>query len=303
MQAPILPLLALLLGLCACVASGKDEDAPGETRPFVPLPAQEPDSIGYFLVNFDRSLSAWSDGKLGAANARERSYLEALERDMQKRAKERQDELLRELEAGPPKNRRIAAAALGFCDDPVVLGPMLTAALEPDPELVQKALLGIGILADPDTPLGAITQQLERSPDPWTRNNAAFALLEIARAGRRSEDLREAAARALTDSEAGVRAQCATILGVVCDENAVALLAPLLHDDANLAALAATISLTSIGRTHLRQKGTVARHIVAALDDVRADRRAQMLGALRWMAENDLGEDTRPWQEWAAKLP
>jgi hypothetical protein len=42
---------------------------------------------------------------------------------------------------------------------------------------------------------------------------------------------------------------------------------------------------------------------VTALDEVRADRRAQLLGALRWMSENDFGEDTRPWREWAAKLP
>jgi hypothetical protein len=296
--------LLLLLGLSACAASGSsDEDAPGETRPFVPLPDEGPEPIGYFLKRFDRSLSSWSEGKLAAANAREKNTLAALESDMRQRATKRKDELLRELESGAPANRRIAAAALGFSGDPAVLGPMLTALSDPDTELVQKSLLGIGILADKDTPLAEILRQLERAPEAWTRNNAAFALLEIARAGRRSDDLREGAARALTDEEAGVRAQCATILGVVADESSVALLAPLLHDDANLVALAAAISLSSLGRAHVRQKGSVARHLVTALDEVRADRRAQLLGALRWMSENDFGEDTRPWREWAAKLP
>lgn len=297
-------LLLVLLGLCACTSSGRADDAPaGETRPFVPLPDEGPEPIGYFLVRFDRSLSAWSEGKLAAANPREQSALTALERDMRQRATKRKDELLRELESGAPANRRIAAAALGFSGDPAVLGPMLTALSDSDAELVQKSLLGIGILADKDTPLTEVLHLLENARDAWTRNNAAFALLEIARAGRRSDELREGAARALTDEEAGVRAQCATILGVVSDESSVALLAPLLHDDANLVALAAAISLSSLGRAHPRQKGSVARHIVAALDDVRADRRNQLLGSLRWMAENDLGEDTRAWREWAAKLP
>lgn len=296
-------LLLLLLGLSACASSGSGDDAPPETRPFVPLPDEGPEPIGYFLKRFDRSLSSWSEGKLAAANVRETNALEALERDMRGRATKRKDELLAELENGAPANRRIAAAALGFSGDPAVLGPMLTALGEPDPELVQKSLLGIGILADKDTPLAEVCHLLERAPEAWTRNNAAFALLEIARAGRRSDELRESAARALTDEEAGVRAQCATILGVVSDESSVAMLAPLLHDDANLVALAAAISLSSLGRAHPRQKGSVARHLAAALDEVRADRRTQLLGALRWMAENDLGEDARPWREWAAKLP
>jgi len=299
-----LVLSLLLSGLAACVSSSaEDEPSADETRPFVPLPDEGPEPIGYFLVRFDRSLAAWSEGKLAASNARETSALEALERDMRQRATKRKDDLLIELESGALANRRIAAAALGFSDDPTVLGPMLTALSDPDPELVQKSLLGLGILADRDTPLSGILRQLDDSPDPWTRNNAAFALLEIARAGRRDPALAEAAARALTDPEAGVRAQCATILGVVSDESAVALLAPLLHDDANLAALAAAISLSSLGKAHPRQKGAVARHLVAALDDVRADRRSQLLGALRWLAETDHGEDIRPWREWAARLP
>jgi len=296
--------LLVLLGLGACVTSGGDDaSSAGEPRPFVPLPAEGPEPIGYFLVRFDRSLSAWSEGKLAASNAREESTLEALERDMRQRAVERKGELLAELESGAPANRRIAAAALGFSGDPVVLGAMLTALADPDPELVQKSLLGIGILADKDTPLPMITHLLDNAPEAWTRNNAAFALLEIARAGRRAPELRESAARALTDEEAGVRAQCATILGVVSDESAVALLAPLLYDEANLVALAAAVSLSSIGRAHSRQKGAVARHLVAALDEVRADRRAHVLGALRWLADADHGEDTRPWREWAARLP
>lgn len=297
--------LALLLpALAACVSSSDEpEDPAGEARPFVPLPDEGPEPIGYFLVRFDRSLASWSEGKLAASNARELSALDALERDMRQRAKKRKDELLVELESGALANRRIAAAALGFSGDPGVLGPMLTALSDPDPELVQKSLLGIGILGDKDTPLSGPLRLLEDAPDPWTRNNAAFALLQIARAGRRDPALNEAAGRALTDPEAGVRAQCATILGVVSDENAVALLAPLLHDDANLVGLASAISLSSLGKAYPRQKGTAARHLVAALDDVRADRRGQILGALRWLAETDHGEDVRPWREWAARLP
>ncbi len=300
-------LLALALSVApslACRASGtQGPPATGKPEPYVPLPDEEPQTIGYFLTVFDRSLAQWTELKLGSSSQRELNTLQLLETNMQKRARERRDEILVELESGAPLQRRIAAAALGFTHDPSVLGPLLAALAEPDPELVQRALLALGVLALPETPVGEIRHRLLNDGDTWTRSNAAFALLGIASAGSRSSELAEGCRAALGDSDAGVRAQCASALGAMADPAAVEALGGLLLDQANLVALAASLALARIGREHAEQKGAAARALANALERVAPDRRGQVLGALRWLRDADLGMDSRPWREWALKLP
>jgi hypothetical protein len=289
----------------ACRSSADRSDGPkrGEPEPYVPLPDEGPETIGYFLARFDRSIVQWSQLQLGSSGARDQNTLRILEANMQKRARERRDELLAELAGGIPANQRIAAAALGFTHDPSVLGPLLASLSDPDPELAQKTLLALGVLALPETPLGGILQRLHGDRDAWTRNNAAFALLAIARAGSTAPELAEGCRAALSDPEAGVRAQCASALGVLADPDSVKLLSELLLDEANLVALAAAMSLARIGRKHAEQKGAAGRALAGALDSVRADRREHLHGALRLLSGTDLGEDAGPWLAWAHKLP
>jgi len=299
-----LALASALISGPACLSSA-DRSGPGggEPEPFVPLPTPGPEPIGFFLANFDRSLVQWSRYQLTSSSSKDLNTLRGLEHEMQERARKRSDELVAVLESGAPVNRRIAAAALGFTHDPLVLGPLLASLPDPDPELAQKTLLSLGVLALPETPLGGILQRLRNDPDAWTRNNAAFALLAIARAGGRASELAEGCRTALADSEPGVRAQCASTLGVLADADSVKRLSELLCDEDNLVALAAATSLARIGRQHAGQKGSVGRALASPLDGVRADRRNHLLGALRWLAGQDLGADAGPWLEWAHKLP
>lgn len=291
----------------ACQSNADERARPfrGEPEPYVPLPAEGPDTIGYFLALFDRSLLQWSDYKLTSSSPRDLNTLRTLELDMQKRARKRRDELVLVLENGAPTNRCIAAAALGFTRDPTVLGPLLSSLSGPDPELAQKTLLALGVLALPETPLGGILQRLRDDPNAWTRINAAFALNAIALAGNTSGELVDGCRAALLDSEPGVRAQCADSLGVLVDDGSVQDLTPLLFDESNLVALASANSLAHIGRQHGEQRGTVGRALAGALDhpQVGADRRLHLLGALRRLAQDNLGENAGPWLEWAHKLP
>lgn len=301
---PSLLLALSLLAGSACRSSAPQPGQPiGEPEPYVPLPDEEPPTIGYFLTLFDGWLLRWSDLKLSAATPKDQNELLALETHMRTQALERSGELLEVLEAGAPLNRRIAAAALGFSGDPKVLGALLAALSDGDPELAQKALLAIGVLCVPETPLGGIRLHLLGEGDGWTRNNAAFAMLALARGGNRSSELAESCRLALSDEEPGVRAQCASALGVVADTQAIPILSDLLFDRANLVALASCISLARIGREHLAHKGSVARTLAAALGRVGADRRQHFVGALRWLSGIDLGEDAESWLEWAHKLP
>jgi HEAT repeat protein len=302
------PLSATLLACIALAAfpacaAQREQPARGEPEPFVPLPDEPPHPIGFFLTEFDKSLARWSQLELTSSSARDQNALSALEANMRERARERRDELLAVLEAGAPAQRRIAAAALGFARDPGVLGALLACLSERDPILVQKALLGLGVLAEPGTPLLEIRRILRDDPDAWTRNNAAFALLAIAGAGGASPELAEACRAALVDAEPGVRAQCASALGVLGDAGSTALLGELLFDPVNLVSLAAAASLASIGAQRAEQKGAAARLLAAALERTRPDRRARFLGALRLLSGRDLGEDSAPWLEWARRLP
>jgi HEAT repeat protein len=293
---------ALLVSGCAARQSARD-DFDRTPRPFVPLPDEDPASIGYFLTRYDASLGQWSQLKMDASSVRDQRTLEALERSLEKRARERSDEILREFEVGPRVNRRIAAVALGFTHDASFLGPLLGGLSENDPELVQKCLLGLGVLGQPETPLAGIRNLLLRGDEVWTRNNAAFALLCLAQSGSRDVDLVEACRDGCLDSEAGVRAQCASALGVAEDPGAVSILIGLLHDESNLVALGAAAALAKIGRADPPSKGAIARGLSGALDQVRTDRRRHLLGALRILSGQDLGEDTEPWVEWARRLP
>ncbi|MSR62771.1 MAG: HEAT repeat domain-containing protein [Planctomycetes bacterium] len=301
---PLLLLLLVLNSALACSSTGKGSGPKrGKPEPFVPLPDEGPETITYFLTRFDRSLLQWSGLKLAGSSPREQNELAALEASMTYRAQKRRDELLTELESGAPNNRRVAAAALGFTHDPTVLGPLSATLSDRDPEVVQKALLALGVLAHPDTPLGPLHSLLVNAPEPWTRNNAAFTLLALARAGCRTSEMAQTCRAGLGDSEAGVRAQCASALGAMADPEAAPQLAALLMDGQNLVALAAAMALANLGREHPEMKGTAARALSGALDGVQADRRQHFLGALRLLADENMGDDARPWREWAYKLP
>lgn len=296
---PTLLLAALLLPGCRSAAPGPDEPDSPYRRPDAPPPP----TIGFFLAEFDASLRAWNRLRLTAGSDDDARTLRTLENEMAHRAAERRDELVDELEFGPPQSRPIAAAALGFTADPSVQGPLLNALADGEPQVVQHALLALGLLELPDTPTAQIGHLLRQHPDPWTRNNAAYALQRIALAGGRSEDIVASSRQALFDEEPGVRAQAAATLGVVADAGARERLQDLLYDDHNLVASAAAASLGRIATEHAEAKGPVARALVDALARVPPSRQARLLRELARLSDVPHGDDVQAWREWAYRLP
>lgn len=296
--ASLVPLGAVLTG---CASSGQSEP---ETRPYVPLPDPEPESIGFFLTEFDASVRAWTNLELSGRSSREQRMRRGLEKEMGQRARKRQEELLSELRSGPPTNRAVAAVALGFTGDPAVVGPLYEALLDPSDDVVHNALLGLGRLGSPDTPTTEICYLLRNDADPWIRNNAAFALQTIVAAGGEPSDLlRRSAREALGDQEPGVRAQCASVLGLAHDADAIEELGDLIYDETPLVSAAAITALGSIGRYRPESKGRCARFLAQALDRVGPKQREFLVSELARMSEVHLGDDPEPWLEWAARLP
>ena len=298
------PVATLLVGTLAvgCL-SGDPKGSFADATLYVPPADEEPESLGYFLARYDKSLQRWTELKLSAKAAQEFRTMHALEGSLTKRAKERQDELVAVLETGAPTNREVAAVALGFTGDPSVLSPLLAALSDTDPMVIQKALLGVGILGLEETPLSQIEYLLLWSADPWTRNNAAFALQRIVAAGARSDALAASCRQALIDEEPGVRAQAASVLGIVQDTTAIPMLGDLLADDVSLVAAAAAAALAQIGHEELTHKGEVARLLVQALERASRRRRPYLHEQLIFLADRNLGDDVETWKEWAYRMP
>ena len=292
-------LFALLAGACTSGSTSKDV----EGTPYVPLedPGEEP--IGFFLAQFDKSLARWTELTLNAKNERDQRTLRALERNMSKRAVKREEELVQQVHAGPPMNRQVAAVALGFTGDAAHLTPLMNTLSDPNAAVVQKGLLGLGILGVPETPLAEISDLLVNHPDAWTRNNAAFAAQRIVAAGGGTDELIVACRDALIDEEPGVRAQAASILGMLKDPDSLAALGDILYDEVSLASAASATALSRIGRENPERKGEIARLLVDALDEVEPKRRGHLLRELSLLAGRNLGEESTLWREWAYNMP
>jgi len=294
-------ILLVLVGLTQAGCQGTGSSSQGE--PYTPPAELEPDSIGYFLAEYDKSLRRWTDLRLAPASQRDARMLRALDLNLRQRAIKRKQELVGVLETGPRSNREVAAVALGFTGDPSVLSPLLAALADPNESVVEKVLLGLGVLADPETPLAKILFLLQAATQPWTRSNAAYALHCIVAAGGNDDSLPEACRMALTDEEPGVRAQAASVLGMIHDADSIQNLGDLLQDDVNLALQAAATALARIGREHVEKKGVVARLLVDALDRVERSQRPWLIRELMRLADRNLGEESDPWREWAYRLP
>ena len=298
--------LAIALPLTAC---GSTPDEP-ESEPYVPPEEQAEPSVGYYLTDLDNQLRAWTNLKLDASTNRERRVLRGLERELTQVTARRQDDLLAQLDSSFPRNRAVAAVALGFTGDDAVVSPLLNALSDPDPGVVNNALVGLGVLGSPDTPLARLCYILNTDPDPWTRNNAAYAMqsviyASVADRGEPPADdcARESCRDALIDNEPGVRAQAAGVLGILVDEQSVQSLGDMLYDEVPLVSKAAAASLANIGLKRMESKGSVARLLVEALERVDPKHRDYILAQMRHIAADDYGDDTDLWVEWAYRLP
>lgn len=285
-------------GLTGCLAGPSPEP-----EPWSPPPVVEPTPTGFFLVELDNRLLAWQKLKLEGRTKSDLRRLRGLERELSQQTEKRREELIDELASPSPKNRAVAAIALGFTGEPTVVGPLLAALGDSDGKVRNNALVGLGVLGNPTTPLARLCFILDQDPDPWTRNNAAFAIQAVLASGGEPDCALATCREALVDLEPGVRAQCASILGLLVDAASVEDLGDLVHDDVRLVSAAACAALANIGKRDPTVKGQAARALVDAIDRVEEDHREHVLFELTRMGGPNFGDDVAAWTEWAYKMP
>ena len=302
--APLWIALACLTALPACRSSDGAAEPEPEGVPYQSVEPDGPAPIGSFLAELDKSVRAWTTLILTARTDADRAKAKGLERELRARTERRKDELIEQLETGPPQNRVRAAGALGFTGDPAALSPLLAALYDDSPDVVCNALLGLTLLQLPETPLGPLAQLLQGDPDAQIRANAGYAIRSVIEAGGTPV---EAAVRAaqlgVIDEDPLVRVHCALILGLSSDTPSIPALRDMLLDDLPLVVHSATRGLVMIGKADDTARGQVGRILAQALRTAKREARPRFRLALVDLAGKNLGEDPGPWIEWANRLP
>ncbi len=264
----------------------------------------EPETtLGFLMTRLDDAVRAWNVLKQSGHGEEDARKLRSLESFLENQVRLHLSDMIAQLEAGPPKNRAVAAVALGFSGLEETQSPLLSALEDGSSLVVGNALLGLGILAMPDTPLSQICYSLRNDSDPAIRRNAAYALQRIVEAGGRDECAVESARTGIADGEPSIRVMAAITLGLLADGESIPRLGDLLHDEEDFVCLAAATALVRIGRDNEVNTGEAARLLVAALDRERSQRRRMIHRELARLRGANLGDSVEPWREWAYKIP
>lgn len=271
-----------------------------ETRPVALIDEREP---GEVLTEIDVQLQRWNELLLSSDKADQRAR-RSMEEHLRIRARNHFELLSDQLTDGIVRHRTIAAAAIGFSADDEAT-PLLVAALDDESvDVVDAALLGLGILADPKTPMGPLARKLEQGVDGWTRSNAAFAIKKLLEAGAPKEQVIASLRLALLDSWDSVRAQAAATLMVVGDRKDIVSLEDALYDPATMVVMAAAKGVRRIGAEDDTARGEAARALFDAWQEREGNAvRAVLRDQMAQLAQRNFGNEPSQWREWAYGLP
>ncbi|MEZ5979412.1 MAG: HEAT repeat domain-containing protein [Planctomycetota bacterium] len=305
-------LVAAALSACASGRDGRrsmsDEELAATDVPLVqmgdrPVLLVDDRETGAILADLDGQIRLWNSWTLSQDDdaQRKRRRIEEYLRALSVR---HLDMLEREATSESPRVRAIACCALGFSGNDRVTGTLIAALDDPVVEVVDNALLGLGLLADPDTPLGPVADALVQAPDEWTRSNAAYALKRTIEKGATPGAVRNELRLALLDQNDAVRAQVAAALVVCGDEDDIPTLRDALYDSAPMVVLASAMAVRRIGSDTDTARGAAARALFDAWQE-RDDKRSKSVlkTELSRLAGRNWGDDVDEWREWAYRLP
>ncbi len=277
-------------------------------EPYAPDPDRPEVPIGAFLTEMDGNIRAWTTLTLTAKSEADVRKWRVLEQDLVYRASGRKAELLEQLESGPPINRTVAAMGLGFVRPPEegekIVGPLLNALGDSDPQVVNNAVVALGMLASPSTPIGPIAALLAKESDNRLRGNAALTLRKVIEAGAPWDPQWIGEVRhGLIDPGPEVMTQCCLLLGLIGDVESIESLALLLQQQPALVCSAAAKALALIGTRVPESEGACARALVAGYKEASDELRPRIRRPMVELAGRDFGDDPEPWEEWAQRKP
>ena len=113
-------------------------------------------AIGRLIVDCDRHLRAWSEAMAQSRDPKNQDLVKYTAQSLGVLVAKNRDLLESQAVSGASRNRGIACAALGFSGDFRVTPLLLNGVSSGEPTVMAKALLGLGVLADPETSMAPI---------------------------------------------------------------------------------------------------------------------------------------------------
>lgn len=265
-----------------------------EQRPTFSPRSTEAAAIGRLIVDCDQHLRAWSNAMAQARDPQNQELVTYTTQALGVLVAKNRSALENQAISGAARNRAIACAALGFSGDFSVTPLLLNGVSSGDAEVVSKALLGLGVLADPNTSMAPVRSAVFAvEADDSVHSNAAFALFQIAIKNQRDPDGSMGAIleALLRSPQPSVRSQAALSLGLIQANLAVPPITDLLAGDAVPdVRTAAAYALGQIGST------ASTAPLVAALRDPNELTAGAARAALVRIHGRDLGPDPDSWR-------
>lgn len=314
-------LLALLPGIVACRTAREAPDpnprTAGEGRSATPplsredrlflaklseaqAKATQQDAPELFF-NLNQLLKSWQDAAILKQSSKNARLHDSLQEMLTRTVYLNFDTILDQLEHGPQPNRVIAAAALGFSRipenpqfpqvHPRALPALLQALDSGDDAIVENALLGLRVLADPSTPLDRVLPLLTGHHNPDVRANAALCIATVVQPGK-SDRVLPYVLPALKDEDPKVRNHAVNIVRALKDPGAVSALVPLLADRYELIRANTARTLGDLGDL------SACPALIEQVDHPKQIVRFWCLEALKKLTGKDYGFNKKKWADW-----
>ncbi|MDA1113207.1 MAG: HEAT repeat domain-containing protein [Planctomycetota bacterium] len=263
-------------------------------RPAFSDRSEEAAEIGRLIVDCDRHLRAWTESMAQVRDPKNQELVQYTTQSMGVLVAKNRGLLESQAVSGAARNRGIACAALGFSGDNRVTPLLLNGVSNGEPDVIAKALLGLGVLADPFTSMAPIhAAVIDPNATSEIHSNAAFAIFQIAiKTGVDSDGTMVSALLSLINSpDPSVRAQSTLSLGLIHANIALPQLTDMLAGDmAPDVRTAAAYGLGQIGSTASTQP------LVNALRDPSGLTAGAARAALVRIHGRDLGPDPDSWR-------
>lgn len=284
---------ALVGAACSSQPEEKSDLRDYRTEPYVVPSGREDLRTGELILECEKHLRAWQTASTKPLTEESKEEVQFLEQAMAILVHREQARLEEQAVSGPPRNRGVASAALAFSSEAPALTLMMNNVLDLHPQVSANALLGVGILASPETPLEPLYEVAMRpDKDPMVVRNLAYAGFQLARILNSDPkgQLSSIFIPLLSFHESGVRAQAAAGLGLTNAAHAIPLLADSLgNDDDPAVRTAAALALGNIGAPGATEA------LVQALDDPHPVTSGTARGSLVKIHGEDLGGDSSDW--------
>ncbi|MFK7740339.1 MAG: HEAT repeat domain-containing protein [Planctomycetota bacterium] len=200
--------------------------------------------------------------------------------------------------ASNPAQQGIALAALGFSGRPEVMGTIVQGAMSEDPEVVDKAVLGLAILRAPDTPPGVLAAIAENQKHPRDgRVQAAWALYRIQTRMIDTTDVVTVWKRWVHETERVPEAaivQAVRGLGLAADDSNAEIVVPLLRHPTPRIRMAAALAL---GRMNAQEHWAELLALLEPSETVQNVRLHARKALMALAGNKDYGYDVAAWQK------